>query len=607
MSALVPLIPGVPLVAAGLLATVGPFTGRRVADAVSGATAVAVSVLSLVLAAHVSSGVDVYWFGGWHLRGGIPIGIDFAADELGACLAGFLGVLMALAMLFTWRHLDADPPWFQVLMLVFLTGMVGFALSGDLFNLFVFFELMSVSAFALVGYKIDQRAALEGSLNFAVVNTLGSFLLLIGIGLIYAKTGALNLAQLGRELDAQPLDSAVVAAFALIVSGFLVKAAVVPFHFWLADAYAVAPTPVCLLLAGAMSEIGLFGVGRVYFTAFAGAFGGQRATLQAVLIGFGLLTALLGGAMALAQDHLKRLLAFAVISFVGVFLTGLGLLDQEGVAGTAVFVLADGFVKASLFASIGILQHRLGHLSERRLRGAGRDLPVVGVLFALGGLAIAALPPFGPFLGKSMIEDATIRAGYGFVPPLIVVSSILTGAAVLRAAGRVFLGWGTAERHEQERADAETHPEAIEGTDRTPAAMLVPAVVLLAAGMGIGVWFGFADLASRAAAHFADHAAYLREVLGSAGAVHIPRPSSSAPRWFDWLYGSGSALGALALAAFLLHRHRLRAAWLRALHRAAVAAMLPVERLHSGRIGDYTAWLVVGAGAFGGLFALTLR
>jgi multicomponent Na+:H+ antiporter subunit D len=171
----------------------------------------------------------------------------------------------------------------------------------------------------------------------------------------------------------------------------------------------------------------------------------------------------------------------------------------------------------------------------------------------------------------------------------------------------VFLGWGTAERHEQERADAETHPEAIEGTDRTPAAMLVPAVVLLAAGMGIGVWFGFADLASRAAAHFADHAAYLREVLGSAGAVHIPRPSSSAPRWFDWLYGSGSALGALALAAFLLHRHRLRAAWLRALHRAAVAAMLPVERLHSGRIGDYTAWLVVGAGAFGGLFALTLR
>jgi multicomponent Na+:H+ antiporter subunit D len=575
MSDLIPLIPGVPLLAAGLLATAGPFTGRRVAEAASILTAAAVAVLALLVAAHVSTGLDVYWFGGWRLRAGIPIGIDFAVDPLGACLAGFVGVLMTLALLFTWRYFDADAPWFQVLMLVFLAGMVGFALSGDLFNLFVFFELMSVSAFALVGYRIDQRAALEGSLNFAVVNTLGSFLLLIGIGLIYAKTGTLNLAQMGRELDHQQLDGTVIASFGL--------------------------------LAGAMSEIGLFGVGRVYFTAYEGAFAGQHATLQAILVGFGLLTALLGGAMALAQDHLKRLLAFAVISFIGVFLTGLGLLTQEGVAGTAVYVLADGFVKASLFACVGIIQHRLGHVSERRLRGAGRRLPVTGAVFALGGLMIAALPPFGPFLGKSMIEDAMVREGFGFVPPLIVLSAILTGAAILRAAGCVFLGWGPAEHHEQEAADAETHAEAREGTDRTPAVMFVPAVLLLAGGMAIGVWFGFADLASRAAARFADHSAYVRDVLGPAGASAVPRPSSAAPRWFDWLYGSGSALGAVALAAFLLHVHRLRAAWPRAIHRAAVAAMVPVERLHSGRIGDYTAWLLVGAGAFGGLFTLTMR
>ena len=607
MSHLVGLTVGVPLLAAALLAIGGSFVGRRVADTVALASAVAVAVMCLLLVAHVGTGLDVYWFGGWALRSGFPIGIDFGIDALGGSLAGFVAVLMALAMVFTWRFLDADPPYFQVLMLVFLTGMVGLALSGDLFNMFVFFELMSVSAFALVGYKIDERASLEGSLNFAVVNTLGSFLLLLGIGLIYAKTGTLNLAQMGHALDQGAFDGTVIASFALRVSGFLIKAGVVPFHFWLSDAYAVAPTPVCLVLAGAMSEVGLFAMGRIYFTVFETPFvHHHHATLQAIFVGFGLLTALLGSAMALVQDHLKRLLAFAVVSYVGVFLVGLGLLDTEGVAGTAVYVLADGFVKASLFACVGIVQHRLGHVSQRRLHGRCRQLPWTGAVFVAGGLAIAALPPFGPFLGKSMIEEATMKAGFGFAPALIVLTSILTGAAILRAAGRVFMGWGPDSR-QPDPADAESHPEAREGTDHTPAVMFVPAVLLLVAGMGVGVWFGFADLATRGAARFAGHAAYVRDVLGGGASGAVPAPSSSAPRWFDWLFCGGSTAGAVALAAFLLNQHRLGGAWARAVERAATAVIKPVARLHSGHIGDYAAWLLVGLGAFGGLFTLTMR
>ena len=150
--------------------------------------------------------------------------------------------------------------------------MVGFCLTGDLFNLFVFFELMSVSAYVLVGYEVGQRAALEGALTFAVTNTVGSILLLFGIGLLYGRTGALNLAQMGAAL-APGADALVGVAFALIACGLLVKAAVVPFHLWTADAYAVAPTPVCILLAGAFSELGLFGLARVYWTVFDGALG----------------------------------------------------------------------------------------------------------------------------------------------------------------------------------------------------------------------------------------------------------------------------------------------------------------------------------------------
>jgi multicomponent Na+:H+ antiporter subunit D len=383
----------------------------------------------------------------------------------------------------------------------------------------------------------------------------------------------------------------------------------VPFHFWLADAYAVAPTPVCLLLAGAMSEIGLFGVGRVYFSAFEGAFAGQRATLQAILIGFGLLTALLGGAMALAQDHLKRLLAFAVISFVGVFLVGLGLLDHEGVAGTAVFVLADGFVKASLFASIGILQHRLGHLSERRLRGAGRELPVVGVLFALGGLTIAALPPFGPFLGKSMIEDATIRAGYGFVPPLIVLSSILTGAAILRAAGRVFLGLGpreldrfASERFGEEEEEAETR----EGRDHTPVTMFVPFALLLAGGLAVGLIPGLSGHVEAASARFLNQPAYEATVLRGATTIP-PAPEPEPPSVLGVWYGLASAAGAVALAALALFRKRIPGMWRRKTSRVFRPAVYGLRNVHSGHVGDYTAWLVVGLSALGGLFILATR
>src|SRR5207302_9358664 len=143
------------------------------------------------------------------------------------------------------------------LMLVFLGSMVVFALSSDLFNLFVFFELMSTAAFALTGYRIEHRAVLQGAINFAVVNSIGAFFLLFGIGLLYARTGALNLAQIGRSLAGERPDGLVLVSFLLVTAGFLVKAGVVPFHFWLADAYAVAPAPVCALYSGVMSDLGL--------------------------------------------------------------------------------------------------------------------------------------------------------------------------------------------------------------------------------------------------------------------------------------------------------------------------------------------------------------
>src|SRR5215212_5084141 len=219
----------VPLIAAGLLTGIATRANRAFAEVVALGAAIAVATFCVILLVRVAAGTDVYWFGGWEPRAGLAIGVSFAVDAFGAGLATLCSVLMVAALVLMWRYRDTDPPHFQTLMLLFIAGMVGFCLSGDLFNVFVFFELMSVAAFALAGYKIDEDEAVEGSLNFAITNTIGSFLILTGIALVYGRTGALNLAQIAGTLSGAPPDGLVVVAFCLVAGGFLVKAAVVPF------------------------------------------------------------------------------------------------------------------------------------------------------------------------------------------------------------------------------------------------------------------------------------------------------------------------------------------------------------------------------------------
>src|SRR4051794_20338386 len=253
-----------------VLAATSPLSRRRVAGIVGVLAAVAMAALCAATLAKADGGLAVVWFGGWTPRGGAAVGIDFAVDPIGGGLALFVAVLGVAALVMCVEVIHVEDHLFDAIALVFIAAMVGFCLSGDLFDMFVFFELMSVCAYVLVGYEIRRRAPLEGSLTFAITNSIGSMLLLSGIALLYGRTGALNLAQMGRTLADGPADGLVVVSYALLAGGLLVKAAAVPFHFWTADAYAVAPTPVGLLLGGAFSELGLFGLARVHWTVFHG-------------------------------------------------------------------------------------------------------------------------------------------------------------------------------------------------------------------------------------------------------------------------------------------------------------------------------------------------
>jgi multicomponent Na+:H+ antiporter subunit D len=597
VNTLVPLTVAVPLIAATVLAASAPFASRRFADGVSLAAAGSVCAMSALLLAH--GGDLVYWFGGWHPRHGLALGIAFTVAPLGAGLATFASAMVVIALLFSQRSLAEINNVFHALLLVFLAAMVGFSLSGDIFNMFVFFELMSVAAYALTGYRIDQRAPLEGTLNFAITNSIGALLVLTGISLLYGRTGALNLAQIGQALGTRPADALVVISLTLLVAGFFVKAAVVPFHFWLPDAYSVAPTPVCVVLSAVMSELGLYAVARIWWACFAGVLGGDRGAVEAILVGAGTVTALGPAVLCFAQTHLKRMLAYATVSYIGLFLIGFALLTPDGLAGTAIYLVADGCVKAALFVGVGILQHRLWSADELRLRGKGRAMPYTAALFVVGALALASLPPFGTFLGKSMIEDAAVKAGYGWVIAVFILASALTGGAVLRAAGRVFLGLGGAGEPEPsfeiDREESD-EPETDDPRDRTPAMLFVPAAVLLAASLALGLVPGLDHAAQRAAAAFVDTAGYAATVLHGA-ASHTPQVAGPPPPTaLDYLYALLSVLGAFTLAAVALLRPV----------RVFAPAVMRLRMLHSGRVGDYVAWLTLGVVAFGGLFAVTL-
>ncbi|MFF8726709.1 complex I subunit 5 family protein [Streptomyces sp. NPDC015171] len=580
MHHLLPLLVVIPLLGAALLTVVGRRLPRIAAEitgfAVSGGTA----ALALLLLLN-SAPPMLEWAGGWLPVDGESVGIVLVGDGPALGMATLASLLTLASLVYSWRYFDEPPVGhrgaFTSLMLVLQGAMCGFAIAGDLFNAFVFFELMSVVAYALTGYRIDEAKAVQGALTFGVVNSLGAYALLMGIALLYARTGELAMTQIGRGLDtaAGPggPDALVLASFVLVLTGLLVKAAAVPFHFWLPDAHAVAPTPVCMLLSGVMVELGAYGVWRVYGTVFAGPGGIPAADLTRALVTLGVLTAVIGAVMCWYQRHIKRLLAYSTVSHTGLFLIGLGVLTPEGDDGVALYILGHAGVKAALFACAGVLLDRFAGVDEHTLHGRGRPLRATAVLFTAGALGLAGLPPFGTALGKAVTEEAV----GGPLTVVFVAASAITAGAVLRVAARVFLGLGPRPADaEYETSGSDEEPETSGRLSRIPDTMTTVPAVLLAAALAIGVIPGFGAVVARSV-----------NEAGSGGA-------HTSVHWTPHgvLLGLVSTVLAGVLAGLAVTRPR----WV-----AAPAWAEPLRRLQSGHIGDYVAWLLVGATVLGAL------
>ncbi|HEY0785115.1 MAG TPA: complex I subunit 5 family protein [Acidobacteriaceae bacterium] len=593
----IPALPvAVPLLTAATLGALRKWLPRPLIDATAIGAAAATLCLSVLLLRLAEQHTLVYWFGNWYPRGHMVLGITFLVDPAGAGLASLAALLTTLALLFSWRQQDAADNHYQPLMLIFLAAMCGFALTGDLFNMFVFFELMSTAAFALCGLKTLEPAPLQGAFNFAITNTIAAFMVLTGIALLYATTGALNLAQIGATLGTRH-DPLVLFACTLLTSGFLIKGAIAPFHFWLADAHAVAPTPVCVLFSGIMVELGLYAVLRLHITLFQGTFSGAHAArLRAILFAFGLLTAILGGLMCYAEHHAKRLLAFSTISHSGLMLLAIATGTPVAIAGFFTYLLAHALIKSALFFLSGILLHRLRTISEPLLFGRGRPLRYTGLLWLLASLGLAGAPLFLTMHGESLVSHAAEGLGQAWVPYAFLLAGALTAAAALRFGMRTFCGWGQGGISDA-AADVGELPETSESDATICWYQVVPPTLCLAAAIACCLLPRLPTQILDAALRLHDQPGYIQTVYTGTAAAATPLAAADLSHRAAALHGSLAGVLALLLASTSVFRQRLP----RALRLGAfLEGPLPwLRNLQSGHPGDYVTWIVVGAATLG--------
>ncbi len=430
MSAVVAL-----LVVGPIIAAAGAMLARNhrvLRDTITLGTVALVAALSgWLLAAVASDGTVVVWVGGWNPELGIVLVADmFAALILLVATATIFFVeIYALGQ----RHVpwSAEPTLVGPLLLVLTSGVSLAILTGDLFTLFVAFELILVSSYVLLTHQA-RRAQVRSGMTYVVMNLFASALFLTGVALVYGACGTVNMALLAERIPALPSELRfAIGLWFLVVFG--TKAAVFPLFSWLPDSYPTAPTTITAVFAGLLTKIGVYSLIRFHnLTAM--------SDLKPVILTVAAVTMIVGVAGALAQDDIKRILSFHIVSQIGYMVMGLGLFTVAGVAGSILFLIHHMPTKTVLFLVGGVIEEREGTSALNRIGGMAKRAPFVAVLFAFPALSLAGLPPFSGFVAKLALVDAGIAdAAY----PVVVVALVVSILTLLSMA-KIWIGvfWG---------------------------------------------------------------------------------------------------------------------------------------------------------------------
>jgi len=448
-------------------------------------------IVSLLLLPRALENPVIVTIGGW----GPSISINLVAGPVGVLFSVIIALVGLLVSVYALDYIkEGATEKYHTLYLLLLTGATGVVLTGDIFNLFVFFEILCISSYALVAYHRD-KAGIESAVKYLIQGAVGSSLLLIGIGLLYGQFGTLNMADIARNIK-EVGSISVFVPMVLIITGLGVEAAIFPLNAWLPDAHSSAPSSVSAILSGIAIEVGLYAVVRVIFTIF----GAQSILLFLALLG--ILTLLVGEMCAFSQNNIKRMLAYSSIGQIGLILFALAIATSYGVTGGLFGVLSHSLSKALLFLTVGYMVYGAGSMEISALEGMGKKMPLTCLAFTIGAFSLVGLPPFIGFPCKFLIVRAALatqQIGFFVLIGLALLGTVIEGAYFFRIVQVLYF---KGEKSNQPRAEA-------------PVAALIPMFIFVALIVIVGVYpKPVTDVLSSAASELLSRTEYIKTVLG---------------------------------------------------------------------------------------------
>ncbi len=433
-------------------------------------TAFAISLGLLVQV--VEHGTISYALGDW----APPWGIEYRVDLLSAFVLVIVSGIGSLVMPFARDNVEQEIPHqrvylFYVMYLLCLTGLLGIAITGDAFNLFVFLEISSLSSYVLISLGRDRRA-LTAAFRYLIMGTIGATFYVIGIGMLYMMTGTLNMADLASRVPDLLHLRTVEVALAFLIVGISLKLALFPLHLWLPNAYAFAPTTVTVFLAATATKVSVYVIIRILYTVYGGLPLYRGGMFDDALMGLGMLSMVAAGLVAIFQNNVKRLFAYSSVSQIGYMVLGLSFGSVLGLASAIIHIFNHALMKAALFMAVGCAASQTRAVSIDDLAGLGRQMPVTMGALVVGALSLIGLPLTVGFVSKWYLIQAALEAGAWPAAVVVLMSGLFA----------VIYTWRIVEA-----AYFRPAPEGREDVREAPLGMLIPLVILAAACIVFGI------------------------------------------------------------------------------------------------------------------------
>ena len=505
MKALLVLPVLIPLITAALCYLSWPWRRVQRFLGLAGALCLFAAALALLVCVR-QEGIQSVQMGGWPA----PYGITFVADLFSALMVAVNGLLGATVMVYSLASLDPgrESHGYYPLFHILLMGVSGAFLTGDIFNLYVWFEVMLIASFVLMALG-GERAQMEGALKYVTLNLVSSALFLASVGILYGEAGTLNMADLALTLSKTGHTALVDTLAMLFLVAFGIKAAIFPLFFWLPASYHTPPAAVSAIFSGLLTKVGVYALIRVFTLLFV-----QNVdfthTLLLVLSAFTMVFGVLG---AVVQNEFRRILSFHIVSQIGYMIMGLGLFTLHAIAGSVFYIVHHIIVKTNLFLVSGVMHRLRGTYELKKLGGLYVLYPGLAVLFLIPALSLAGIPPLSGFFAKfSLVRSGLDSERYWIVAAALAVS-LLTLFSMIKIWNEAF--WKAEPKLSGESSGADPEEKRIEGAKGAVWGTLGP-VGLLAL---ITVWIGLAaqpvfDLALEAAEQLMNPEAYIQAVLG---------------------------------------------------------------------------------------------